>query len=355
MFLALIYLLLRRLVALVAGSSEARHDDVEVLVLRHQLAVLRRQVGRPSLRRRDRVFMAAVSRCLPRPRWSSFLVSPQTLLRWHRELVRRKWTYAHPTTGGRPPLADDVRDLILRIGWENPRWGCLRIKGELMRLGIGISATTIRVLLRRHGLGPAPRRGGPTWGEFLRNQARGILAADFFTVETASLRTLYVFFIIELQTKRVHMAGATRRPDSAWVTQQARNLSGDLSGRGPFRFLIRDRDAKYTRSFDAVFKSEGIRAVFTPFRAPRANAVAERWVRTVRHECLDWTLIFGHRHLERVLGEYVTHYNARRPHRGLDLRAPDHASDPPPRLMEFRHVRRRDVLGGLIHEYEPAA
>jgi transposase InsO family protein len=178
-----------------------------------------------------------------------------------------------------------------------------------MRLGIGISATTIRVLLRRHGLGPAPRRGGPTWREFLRYQARGILAADFFTVETASLRTLYVFFIIELQTKRVHMAGATRRPDSAWVTQQARNLSGDLSGRGPFRFLIRDRDATYTRSFDAVLKGEGIRAVLTPFRAPRANAVAERWVRTVRRECLDWTLIFGHRHLERVLGEYVTHYN----------------------------------------------
>jgi putative transposase len=184
MLFAVIYLLLRRLVALAGGSSEDRHNDIEVLVLRHQLAVLKRHVGRPRLRRRDRLFMAALSKVLPRPRWSSFLVSPQTLLRWHRELVRRKWTYPHRTAGGRPPLADDVRDLILRIGKENPRWGCVRIRGELAKLGIRVSASAIRTLLRRSGLGPAPRRGGPTWAEFLRNQARGILATDFFTVET---------------------------------------------------------------------------------------------------------------------------------------------------------------------------
>jgi putative transposase len=185
MFFALVYLLLRRLVVLATGSSDGRHNDIEVLVLRHQLSVLKRQVGRPRLRRRDRLFLAAVSRALPRPRWSAFLVSPQTLLRWHRELVRRKWTYARRSPGGRPPIAEEVRDLILRMGRENPRWGCLRIKGELAKLGITVSATAIRTLLRREGLGPAPRRGAPTWVEFLRHQATGILAADFFAVETA--------------------------------------------------------------------------------------------------------------------------------------------------------------------------
>ena len=212
MLFAVFYLLLRRLVGLAGGSAEDRHSDVEVLVLRHQLAVLRRRVGRPRLRRRDRLFMAALSRVLPRPRWSSFLVSPQTLLRWHRELVRRKWTYPHRATGGRPPIADGVRDLILRMGKENPRWGCVRIKGELAKLGIRVSASAIRALLRRNGLGPAPRRGGPTWAEFLRNQARGILATDFFTVETIWLRTLYVSFFIELGTRRVHLAGVTGAP-----------------------------------------------------------------------------------------------------------------------------------------------
>jgi transposase len=222
MLFAVIYLLLRRLVGLAGGSAEDRHSDIEVLVLRHQLAVLRRRVGRPRLRRRDRLFMAALSRVLPRPRWSSFLVSPQTLLRWHRELVRTKWTYPHRPTGGRPPIAGDVRDLILRLGKENPRWGCVRIKGELAKLGIRVSASAIRTLLRRSGPGPAPRRGGPTWAEFLRSQARGILATDFFTVETTWLRTLYVSFFIELGTRRVHLAGVTGHPDSGWVTQTAR-------------------------------------------------------------------------------------------------------------------------------------
>jgi putative transposase len=285
-------------------------------------------VARPRLRRRDKLFLAAASRMLPRHRWSSFLVSPQTLLRWHRELVRRKWTYRR-SAGGRPPIAEDVRDLILRLGRENPRWGCVRIKGELAKLGIRISATAIRTLLRRRGLGPAPRRSGPAWGEFLRAQARGILASDFFTVETVWLRTLYVFFAIEIHTRRVHLAAATRHPHAAWVTQQARNLSWDLSGFGPFRFLLRDRDSKYSRSFDAVFAGDGTGIVLTPFRAPKANAFAERWVRTVRTECLDWTLILGRRHLERVLREYVAHYNARRPHRGLDLQAPDAPPGPP--------------------------
>src|SRR5918995_1595519 len=172
MLLAVFYFLLRRLVAL-AGAAEDRHNDIEILVLRHQLAVLQRRVGRPRLRRRDRLFMAALSRVLPRPRWSSFLVSPQTLLRWHRELVRRKWTFRRRSTGGRPPISEAVRDLILRMGRENPRWGCIRIRGELAKLGIRVSATKIRTVLRADGLGPAPRRDGPSWSQFLRSQAGG--------------------------------------------------------------------------------------------------------------------------------------------------------------------------------------
>jgi putative transposase len=350
MLCALIYWLLRRLIGPAAGSRASRHNDVEVLVLRHQLAVLKRQVNRPRLRQRDRLLMAALSRMLPRERWSAFLVRPQTLLRWHRELVRRKRTYHHRSTGGRPPIAQDVRDLIVRMGRENPRWGCMRIRGELAKLGITVSATAIRTVLRRHGLGPAPRRSGPTWFEFLRVQAKGIIAVDFFTVETAWLHTLYVFFAIELRTRHVHLAAATRHPNAAWVTQQARNLSEHP----PLRFLIRDRDSKFTESFDAVFAAEGITTILTPFQAPRANAFAERWVRTVRWECLDWILVLGWRHLERVLRVYVAHYNQRRPHRGLDLRSPD----PPPAAAPtstHRAARRRDLLGGLIHEYEPAA
>jgi transposase InsO family protein len=231
----------------------------------------------------------------------------------------------------------------------------MRIRGELAKLGVRVSATTIATVLRRNGLGPAPRRG-PTWREFLRHQAAGILACDFLTVETIALKTLYVLAWIELGTRRVHLGGVTSHPDSAWVTQQAWNLAMALQeeGRSP-RFLIHDRDTKFTASFDEVFRSEGTRIVLTPIRAPNANAFCERWVGTVRAECLDWTLIFGRRHLERVLRTYIAHYNEARPHRGLDLRTP--VEDPSPAGGDVRtgDVRRRDVLGGLIHEYSVAA
>jgi transposase InsO family protein len=231
----------------------------------------------------------------------------------------------------------------------------VRIRGELAKLGIRVSATAIRTLLRRSGLGPAPRRSGPTWREFLAAQAEGILATDFFTVESIWLKTLYVLFVIELHTRPVRLAAATSNPDAAWVTQQARNLSLDLTDGGTFRFLIRDRDAKYASSFDAVFASEGIQVLLTPVQAPRANAFAERWVRTVRAECLDWTLVLGRRHLERILRIYVGHYNTQRPHRGLDLRTPDPRSYPAGEPLDRVRVQGRDVLGGLIHEYELAA
>ena len=194
MVFALVYLLLRRLVRLFAGGVGDLSSDIEVVVLRHQLMVLKRQGRRPRLRRRDRLFMVAISRVLPRARWSMLGVSPQTLLRWHRELVRRKWTFRRLSAGGRPPISDEVREFILRMGRENPSWGCLRIRGELAKLGIRVSATKIRTLLRANGMGPAPRRSGPTWSGFLRGQAAGILAFDFLTVETLMLRTLYVLF-----------------------------------------------------------------------------------------------------------------------------------------------------------------
>jgi putative transposase len=325
-------------------------------VLRHQLTVLRRQVSRPKLEPTDRALLAAISRVLPRSRWSCFLVKPETLLRWHRRMVAGSWTY--PRHGhGRPPLDDELQQLIVHLAEENPRWGYQRIQGELLRLGVQVSATAIRTTLRRHGLDPAPRRASTTWRAFLREQAAGILACDFFTVDTIWLRRLYVLFFIELDTRRVHLAGVTANPDAVWVTQQARNLLLELEERGRrVRFLLRDRDAKFTRAFDDVFRSVGTRVLLTPVQAPKANAFAERWVGTVRAECLDWLLIFGRDHLEEVLWVYVEHYNQHRPHRALGLQAPDQSSDPTLVRQDQRpRVRRRDLLGGLLHEYRRAA
>jgi putative transposase len=355
MLASLLFLILRQLLRM-RSCRDPQAVAIENAVLRHQLAVLRRQVARPMYRRRDRLFLTAASRLLPRERWSAFLVRPQTLLRWHRELVRRKWTFARRRSPGRPPIAPELRDAVLRLARENPRWGYLRIQGELRRLGIRVGATTIRRILRAYGLGPAPRRAGPTWSEFLRAQAKGILACDFLTVETLRLKTIHVLFFIELRTRRVHIAGVTAHPDSAWVTQQARNLAYELKDRSsPVRFLVRDRDAKYSEAFNEVFRTEGVRVIRTPIRAPRANAFAERWVRTVRNECLDWILVLGIRHLERVLRAYACHYNGRRPHRGLDLAAPGDRESPPSLSIRSTRLVRRDLLGGLIHEYELAA
>jgi len=297
--LSLAYALLVRLVRLFGRGRAVSQLELENAVLRHQVKVLRRSVRRPELKDRDRAFLAAASRALSRDRWRSFMVTPQTLLRWHRQLVTRKWTYRRGSSG-RPPLDPETADLVLRLGRENPRWGCVRIQGELRKLGIRIGASTVRRILRRAGLGPAPRRTGPTWSQFLRAQGRGVLACDFFTVETVFLKTLYVLFFIELSTRRVHVADTTRRPDSAWVVQQARNLAITIELQDK-HILLRDRDAKFSRASDEVFRTEGLRVVKTPVRAPRANAFAERWVGTVRRECLDQVLIFGRHHLRRVL------------------------------------------------------
>jgi putative transposase len=316
--------------------------------------VLRRQTPRPKLEPADRALMAAISRILPRSRWSCFFVRPETLLRWHRRLVARTWTYPHHQTG-RPPLDEEVQQLIVRLARENPRWGYQRIKGELQRLGVQVSATTVRTILRRHGLDPAPRRVATNWRAFLRQQAAGIMACDFFTVDTIWLHRLYVLFFIEVGTRRVHLAGVTAHPDGAWVAQQARNLL--MREHRPLQFLIRDRDAKFTRAFDDVFRSGGAEVLITPVQAPNANAYAERWIRSVRAECLDWLLIVGRSHLEQVLRSYVQHYHAHRPHRALGLQPPD----PPAQLTILGEddqgvVRRRDLLGdsftstGQLHE-----
>ncbi len=353
MALSFLYRLVHRLVEVVRIHRMGEiAKDAEIVVLRHQLTVLRRQVARPRFSWSDRALVAVLARLVPRERWAAFLVTPETILRWHRALVRRRWTYPH-RRAGRPRLPDETIELIVRLARENSRWGYLRIVGELKKLGIVVSKGSVANVLRRRGLPPAQRRAGPGWTEFLRAQAKGIVATDFFTVDTVLLRRYYVLFVIEVERRVIHLLGVTANPNGSWVTQVARNFAAELDDAGRrVRFLIRDRDTKFTDNFDQVFGSIGAKIILTPVRAPRANAFAERWVRTVREDCLDHLLVFSRRHLERILAEYVEHYNQARPHRGLDL-APPHpvtvAAD------AVGTIRRRDVLGGLIHEYELAA
>ncbi len=269
-----VYLALRRaleLVLLCFRSAEAK--EVEILVLRHELAVLRRQYPSPRLQPTDRALLAALSRMLPRARWPVFLVRPETLLRWHRRMVRRHWTY--PTTStDRRPISEQVQQLIVRLARENPQWGYQRIHGEILRLGFRVSASSIRRVLRAHGLDPAPRRASTTWRSFLRQQAAGVIACDFFTVDTVWLRRLHVLFFIELGSRRVHLGGVTDHPTGHWVAQQARNLVVSLGERaGAWKFLIRDRDAKFTRAFDDVWRSTGSEVICTPVQAPNAKAL----------------------------------------------------------------------------------
>jgi putative transposase len=352
----LAFVIVRGVLGLVGLGPAPDTKDVEIAVLRHQRMVVRRQVARPRYTPEDRMVLAVLARWLPRERWPVFLVTPATLLRWHRELVARGWTY--PATGRtHNGLADDVVEPVVRMARENPRWGYRRIVGECRKLGVRVSASSVRRILRRHRLGPAPRRSRPGWTAFLRAQVAGTLACDFFTVETVGLTRLYVLVVVELDRRRVHRTGITAHPTGEWVTQGARNLLMDLDDHvDRFRFLVRDRDTKFTAAFDAVFAAAGVEAVKIPPRAPKPNAYAERWVRTVRTECLDWTLIWNRRHLQRVLTAYLEHYNTGRPHRGLDLEVPV----PTPvatvtALPAGGRVERVDVLGGLIHEYRRAA
>src|SRR5664280_1620851 len=276
------FVIVRGLLGLVGLGPAPDAKDVEVAVLRHQLAVLGRQVTRPRYTPTDRMLLASLARLLSRERWGIFLVTPATLLRWHRELVAHRWTYPH-TGRVRSGLPESTVELMVRLARENPRWGYLRIVGEARELGVAVSGSSVRTILRRHGLGPSPARSrkGPSWVQFLRAQAAGTLACDFFSVETIGLTRLYVFFVVEVEMRRVHLAGIPAHPTGAWVTQQARNLLIDLEDRASrFRFLVRDRDTKFTQAFDDVFTAAGVEILKIPPRSPRANAYAERWVRT---------------------------------------------------------------------------
>jgi putative transposase len=351
----LLYLIFARLcgwLVLLGGSPASK--DVELLVLRHEVAVLRRANPRPRLDWADRAVLTALIRYLPRVLRAHRLVTPGTILRWHRRLVSKKWTY--PSWTGRPRVSTEIAALIERFATENRGWGYQRIQGELLKLGHRVSASTIRRVLKALKIPPAPkRRTDTTWRQFLRAQATTMLATDFFHVDCAvTLRRLYCLFVMEAGSRYVHVLGVTANPDGPWTVQQIRNLLMDLGDRAAeFRFLVRDRAGQFTESFDAALASAGIETVKIPPRSLRANAYAERFVLTARTEVSDRMLIFGQRHLRLILAEYEAHYNGRRPHRSRQLRPPrpDHSTAD----LSQRRIKRRPILGGLINEYERAA
>ena len=353
----LLYLIFVRLcnwLALLPRSDNVK--NTEILVLRHQIAVLQRQVRSPRLSWADRAILAALTRRLSTAhrRQLSLIVTPRTLLRWHADLVKRQWTHRRRTPG-RPRTAPTIRCLVLEMARDNPTWGYRRICGELTGLGHRTAPSTIWEILKAAGIDPAPQRAAGSWKQFLSAQAKTIAAVDFFHVDTVFLRRLYVLFIIEHHNRRVHLAGVTAHPTAAWTVQQARNTLMDFGERtDSLKFLIRDRDAKYTDAFDAVFTAAGVRIITTPVQAPRANAICERWIASARRECTDRILITGQRHLHHILSEYVDHYDTHRPHQALNQSPPDGRTHAAP-ADDNTCVRRRDRLGGLLHEYSQVA
>ena len=360
MIISVVYLLVRCLLGCLTVLTRGQaFKDAELLVLGHENAVLRRQVGRVRYQTADRLWLAALSRLIPRWRWGEvFRVTPATLLAWHRRLVARRWDYTSRRRPGRPSTAAAIRKLVIRIATENPTWGHRRVQGEMVRLGHPIAASTVWQILHDAGIDPAPRRAGPTWRHFLIAQARGILAVDFVHVDTVLLRRVYALMVIEHGTRRAHLAGITAYPDGAWTTQAARNFLMDLGQRvASVTFLIRDRAGQFTSSFDAVFTAEGIRILASPPQSPKANAICERFIGTLRREVLDRLLIVNEQHLYRVLTEYLRHYNTARPHRSFGQLTPAQAGTCPPETVNLaeHRIRRKQVLGGLTHEYYVAA
>ena len=338
------------------GRRSESDKDFEILLLRRQLAIYeRRQERAPHLSRGEKLTLIVLGTQLKEQTGRTIkamgevirMVKPATLFGWHKQLIRLKWTYSH-RKAGRPRTDKAIEQLVLRLAREND-WGYERIEGELLKLGYDISHETVGNILQRHRIPPAPEREpSPSWRHLMTHCKDQLLACDFFTVETLFLHTLYVLVFVEIGTRRIHFAGCTAHPDNAWVTQQARQVMWELEDREPgIRFLIRDNDKKFTQSFDTVFRAEGIDVIRTPFRAPNANAYAERWIRSAREECLDKLLIINQAHLRRVMREYITFFNTARPHQGLDQRIPV----PMIALEHTGPVCSRAVLGGIIHDY----
>ena len=349
---SLLYSLVRFwLDVIVTSHGDQAKLQAEVLALRRQVQVLERQIKRVRWSPGDRLLLAALRERIPPSAWAGLLVKPETVLGWHRELVRRKWAaYRRRPRRGRPPTSEECRELIVRMARENPRWGYFRIRGELLKLGRTVAATTIRSVLLGSGIPPAGRRSQLTWKQFLAAHAETVVVADFFSVDTIVFKRLYVLLFVHLATRRVLAATCTAEPNELWVTQQARNLSWKVDDVGiKLRIVIHDRDRKFAPKADTVFSSEGARVIVTPLMAPRANAHAERWVGSCRRECLDWMLIVNQRHLEAVLREYCLHYNYERPHRSRNLRPP--ASRGEPTAPSDGQISRTVRLGGLLSEY----
>jgi putative transposase len=359
--LKIVYLLTCRVIG--AASLVFRRDrakTAELLVLRHENAVLRRHVSRVRYDPADRVWFAALARLLPRRRWPEiFPVTPATLLAWHRRLAAAKYDTSKRRKPGRPPTARSIARLVVQLAKENPLWGYRRIHGELTKLGLAVAPSTVWAILHAAGIDPAPRRSGPTWRQFLHAQAAGILAVDFLHVDTVLLRRLYVLVFIEHGTRRMHLGGVTSHPTGGWTVQQARNLALTLDERfDAMRFLIHDRGSNFTASFDAVFEAAGARILRGAVQAPRMNAICERLVGTLRRELLDRVLILGEAHVRAVLTGYQAHYNAARPHQGIGQRVPaDERDTRPPTVtdVDTTQIRRKPVLSGLINEYVRAA
>ncbi|ONI92833.1 integrase [Saccharothrix sp. ALI-22-I] len=360
MIVSLLYKVTRKLLSVPAVLLRSETvKDAELLVLRHENAVLRRQLAGPvRYEPADRLWFAALAGLVDRRRWREvFPVTPGTLLAWHRTLVARKWDYSARRRTGRPPTRAATKSLVLRLARENPRWGHRRIQGELARLGHHIAHSTVWQILHDAGIDPAPRRTGPTWREFLTAQAQGIIAADFLHLDTVLGRRLYALAFLEHGTRRLHITSVTANPTQAWTTQQARNLTADLGHRTEsLRFLLRDRDGKYSQTFDAIFQSDDLRVIKSAPQAPRMNAHCERVIGTIRRELLDHILITGESHAHQVLKTYEDHYNRHRPHQARDQLSPEARQHPAAvhDLAAHRPHRTR-ILGGLINEYRQAA